>query len=142
MIKSNVVHIKPDGERTKLMEKKKETGNYVLEENMELGTVKIADEVVAMIAGLATTEVKGVAAMAGNVGNELLDKVGVRNLNKGVKVLVTGKKVRTDVAIYVQYGNNIPAVSQKVQEKVKTAIENMTGLEVTDVNVRIAGIAN
>lgn len=124
------------------MEKKKETGNYVLEENMELGTVKIADEVVAMIAGLATTEVKGVAAMAGNVGNELLDKVGVRNLNKGVKVLVTGKKVRTDVAIYVQYGNNIPAVSQKVQEKVKTAIENMTGLEVTDVNVRIAGIAN
>lgn len=142
MIKSNVVHIKSDGERTKLMEKKKETGNYVLEENMELGTVKIADEVVAMIAGLATTEVKGVAAMAGNVGNELLDKVGVRNLNKGVKVLVTGKKVRTDVAIYVQYGNNIPAVSQKVQEKVKTAIENMTGLEVTDVNVRIAGIAN
>lgn len=142
MIKSNVVHIKSDGERTKLMEKKKETGNYVLEENMELGTVKIADEVVAMIAGLATMEVKGVAAMAGNVGNELLDKVGVRNLNKGVKVLVTGKKVRTDVAIYVQYGNNIPAVSQKVQEKVKTAIENMTGLEVTDVNVRIAGIAN
>lgn len=142
MIKSNVVHIKSDGERTKLMEKKKETGNYVLEENMELGTVKIADEVVAMIAGLATTEVKGVAAMAGNVGNELLDKVGVRNINKGVKVLVTGKKVRTDVAIYVQYGNNIPAVSQKVQEKVKTAIENMTGLEVTDVNVRIAGIAN
>lgn len=142
MIKSNVVHIKSDGERTKLMEKKKETGNYVLEENMELGTVKIADEVVAMIAGLATMEVKGVAAMAGNVGNELLDKVGVRNLNKGVKVLVAGKKVRTDVAIFVQYGNNIPAVSQKVQEKVKTAIENMTGLEVTDVNVRIAGIAN
>lgn len=142
MIKSNVVHIKSDGERTKLMEKKKETGNYVLEENMELGTVKIADEVVAMIAGLATMEVKGVAAMAGNVGNELLDKVGVKNLNKGVKVLVAGKKVRTDVAIFVQYGNNIPAVSQKVQEKVKTAIENMTGLEVTDVNVRIAGIAN
>lgn len=122
------------------MEKKKETGNYVLEENMELGTVKIADEVVAMIAGLATMEVKGVAAMAGNVGNEILDKVGVRNLSKGVKVIVNGKRVRADVSVFVQYGNNIPAVSQKVQEKVKTAIENMTGLEVTDVNVRIAGV--
>lgn len=140
MIKSNVVHMKSDRERTGLMEKKKETGNYVLEENMELGTVKIADEVVAMIAGLATMEVKGVAAMAGNVGNEILDKVGVRNLSKGVKVIVTGKRVRADVSVFVQYGNNIPAVSQKVQEKVKTAIENMTGLEVTDVNVRIAGV--
>lgn len=140
MIKSNVVHMKSDRERTELMEKKKETGNYVLEENMELGTVKIADEVVAMIAGLATMEVKGVAAMAGNVGNEILDKVGVRNLSKGVKVIVNGKRVRADVSVFVQYGNNIPAVSQKVQEKVKTAIENMTGLEVTDVNVRIAGV--
>lgn len=123
------------------MEKKMESSNYVLEENMELGTVKIADDVVAMIAGLATMEAKGVASMAGNVGNELLDKVGVRNLNKGVKVLVNGKHVRADVAIYVEYGHHIPAVSQKVQEKVKTAIENMTGLEVTDVNVRIAGVS-
>ena len=112
----------------------------MLEEDINLGTVKIADDVVAMIAGLACMEVKGVSAMAGNVGNELLDRVGVKSLTKGVKVYVTGKKVKTDVALLVEYGYNIPAVSQKVQDKVKSAIENMTGLEVTDVNVRIAGV--
>ena len=117
-----------------------ENNNYVLEEDINLGTVKIADDVVAMIAGLACMEVEGVGAMAGNVGNELLDKVGVKSLTKGVKVYVTGKKVKTDVALLVEYGYNIPAVSQKVQDRVKSAIENMTGLEVTDVNVRIAGV--
>ena len=117
-----------------------ENNNYVLEEDINLGTVKIADDVVAMIAGLACMEVEGVGAMAGNVGNELLDKVGVKSLTKGVKVYVTGKKVKTDVALLVAYGYNIPAVSQKVQDRVKSAIENMTGLEVTDVNVRIAGV--
>ena len=117
-----------------------ENNNYVLEEDINLGTVKIADDVVAMIAGLACMEVKGVSAMAGTVGNELLDRVGVKSLTKGVKVYVTGKKVKTDVALLVEYGYNIPAVSQKVQDKVKSAIENMTGLEVTDVNVRIAGV--
>lgn len=117
-----------------------ENNNYVLEEGINLGTVKIADDVVAMIAGLACMEVEGVGAMAGNVGNELLDKVGVKSLTKGVKVYVTGKKVKTDVALLVEYGYNIPAVSQKVQDRVKSAIENMTGLEVTDVNVRIAGV--
>ena len=124
------------------MEKKMENNNYVLEEDINLGTVKIADDVVAMIAGLACMEVEGVGAMAGNVGNELLDKVGVKSsLTKGVKVYVTGKKVKTDVALLVEYGYNIPAVSQKVQDRVKSAIENMTGLEVTDVNVRIAGVS-
>ena len=122
------------------MEKKMENNNYVLEEDINLGTVKIADDVVAMIVGLACMEVEGVGAMAGNVGNELLDKVGVKSLTKGVKVYVTGKKVKTDVALLVEYGYNIPAVSQKVQDRVKSAIENMTGLEVTDVNVRIAGV--
>ena len=123
------------------MEKKIENNNYVLEEDINLGTVKIADDVVAMIAGLACMEVEGVSAMAGNVGNELLDKVGVKSsLTRGVKVYVTGKKWKTDVALLLEYGYNIPAVSQKVQDRVKSAIENMTGLEVTDVNVRIAGI--
>ena len=117
-----------------------ERADYELKEDDSLGSVKIADDVVAMIAGLACMEVKGVSDMAGNVGNELLDRVGVKSLTKGVKVYVTGKKVKTDVALLVEYGYNIPAVSQKVQDKVKSAIENMTGLEVTDVNVRIAGV--
>ncbi|MDO4303938.1 MAG: Asp23/Gls24 family envelope stress response protein [Bacillota bacterium] len=122
------------------MEKTFEQNTYVLQEDEDLGTVKIADDVVAMIAGLAATEVKGVAAMAGNISNELLNKMGVKNLAKGVKVEVIGKRVKAELALIIEYGYNIPAVSQKVQEKVKTTIESMTGLEVSDVDVRIAGV--
>ena len=122
------------------MEKSVEQNTYVLQENDELGTVKIADDVVAVIAGLAATEVKGVASMAGKISNELMSKMGVKNLAKGVKVEMIGKSVRADLNLIVEYGYNIPAVSQKVQEKVKSTIENMTGLEVTDVNIRIAGV--
>jgi len=122
------------------MEKTFEQNTYVLQEDEDLGTVKIADDVVAMIAGLAATEVKGVAAMAGNISNELLNKMGVKNLAKGVKVEVIGKRVKAELALIIEYGYNIPAVSQKEQEKVKTTIESMTGLEVSDVDVRIAGV--
>lgn len=122
------------------MEKELDKSTYVLQEDENIGTVKIADDVVAMIAGIAATEVDGVAAMAGNVPNEFMSKVGVKNLRKGVKVEVIQKKVRVDLGLMMEYGYNIPATSQKVQEKVKSAIENMTGLEVSDVNIRIAGI--
>ena len=114
------------------MEKTFEQNTSILQENEELGTVKIADDVVAMIAGLAATEVQGVAAMAGNISNELMSKMGVKNLAKGVKVEVMGKRVKTELALIIEYGHNIPAVSQRVQEKVKSTIENMTGLEVSD----------
>ena len=122
------------------MEKALEQNTYVLQESEELGTVKIADDVVAVIAGLAATEVEGVVSMSGNISKELMSKMGVKNLAKGVKVDVFNKEVKVDLALIVAYGYNIPAVSQKVQEKVKTTIENMTGLNVTDVNVRIAGV--
>ncbi len=111
-----------------------------LEEKEGIGTVKIADDVVAMIAGLAATEVEGVCAMAGNITNELMSKVGVKKLTKGVKVDVIGQEVTVDLAVMMEYGFNIPITCQKVQEKVKTAIENMTGLHVTCVNIRIAGV--
>ena len=117
-----------------------EINNYVLREDVDFGTVKIADDVVAMIAGIAATEVEGVHGMAGNVGRDLLSKVGIRNLNKGVKVFVDTNRVKADLAIVIDYGYSIPTVSQKVQEKVKSTIESMTGLCVTDVNVRIAGV--
>ena len=122
------------------MEKTNEQNTYVLQEDEDLGTVKIADDVVAMIAGLAATEVDGVAAMAGNITNDLMSKMGVKNLAKGVKVEVIGKRVKADLALVVEYGYNIPVVSQKVHEKVKSTIENMTGLEVSDVDIRIAGV--
>lgn len=122
------------------MEQELNKNSYALQENEELGSVKIADDVVAMIAALAATEVEGVAAMSGNMTNELLSRVGVKNAAKGTRVEVLQKKVKVDLAITIEYGFNIPATCQRVQAKVKNAVENMTGLEVTDVNIRIAGI--
>lgn len=113
---------------------------YVLQEDESIGSVKIADDVVASIASLATREVDGVSAMAGNVTGELMSKVGIRNMQKGVRVDILDGNVTVDLAVTVEYGYNIPATCQRVQSKVKTAIENMTGLSVTDVNIRIAGV--
>ena len=106
----------------------------------KLGEVKIADEVVAIIAGLAATEVDGVSSMAGNITNELVSKLGMKNLSKGIRVEVAEGVVKVAVALNIAYGYAIPDVSLKVQERVKNAIENMTGLEVSGVNVRIAAV--
>ena len=122
------------------MEKDFNRSTYVLLEEEKKGTIHVADDVVAIIAGLAATEVKGVAAMAGNITNELMSKVGRKNLAKGVKVSVNGKRVKVALAIMMEYGYNIPGTCSKVQEKVKSTIENMTGLTVTDVDIRIASV--
>ena len=105
-----------------------------------LGEVKIADEVVAIIAALAATEVEGVASMAGNITNELIGKLGMKNLSKGVKVDVLEGIVTVSLALNLKYNYSIVEVSARVQEKVKNAIENMTGLEVADVNIKVAGV--
>lgn len=113
---------------------------HKLYEKDKIGEVQIADEVVAIIAGLAATEVDGVDSMAGNIPNELVSKLGMKNLGKGVKVTVTEEHVSVDLSLNIKYGYGIPAVSEKVQERVKTAIENMTGLIVLEVNIKIAGV--
>ena len=113
---------------------------HKLYEKEKIGEVQIADEVGAIIAGLAATEVEGVDSMAGNITNELVGKLGMKNLSKGVKVDVTEEHVSADLSLNIRYGYNIPSVSEQVQEKVSTAIENMTGLTVLDVNVKIAGV--
>ena len=113
---------------------------HKLYEKDKIGEVQIADEVVAIIAGLAATEVEGVDSMAGNITNELVGKLGMKNLSKGVKVDVTEEHVSVDLSLNIRYGYSIPSVSEQVQEKVSTAIENMTGLTVLDVNVKIAGV--
>ena len=110
-------------------------------EEKKIGEVQIADEVVAIIAGLAATEVEGVASMAGNITNELVGRLGMKNLSKGVKVDVTEDHVSVDISLNIRFGYNIPQVSETVQEKVRNAIESMTGLTVLDVNVRIAGVS-
>lgn len=122
------------------MEKEIDKNALILKEDETLGSVQIADDVVAMIASLAATEVEGVSAMTGNITNELMSRVGVKNLTKGVKVDVQGENVKVDLTVILEYGYNIPATCQKVQTKVKGAIENMTGLNCSDVNIRIAGI--
>ncbi len=113
---------------------------YTICDNQSVGKVQIADEVVAIIAGLAATEVKGVAAMAGNITNELVGKLGMKNLSKGVKIDVLDEVVSVDMDLILQYGYNIPDTCKKVQDRVKTAIENMTGLQVSDVNISIASV--
>ena len=122
------------------MEKDYNRNTYVLQDDDNKGTIQIADDVVAVIAGLAATEVKGVAAMAGNITNEIMSKVGRKNLSKGVKISVSGKHVKIALAIMMEYGYNIPGTCSKVQDRVKTAVENMTGLTVTDVDIRIASV--
>ena len=109
-------------------------------DNESTGEVQIADDVVATIAGLAATEVEGVYAMCGNLTNELVGKLGVKNLSKGVKVVVEDGEVFAELAITVDYGVDVVDVAKTVQNKVKVAIENMTGLEVMAVNVKIAGV--
>lgn len=123
------------------MSKEQENRNNVkIYESSNIGEVQIADEVVAIIAGLAATEVKGVAGLVGNVSNEIISKLGKKNLAKGVKVDVTESAVTVDMSLVLDYGYSIPKTCVQVQERVKSAIENMTGLTVEEVNVRIAGV--
>lgn len=119
---------------------KEEKKTYTIKSDENLGEVKIADEVVAIIAGLAAMEVEGVSSMAGNATRELIAKLGMKSLSKGVKVDVLDGIVTVTLALNMSYGYSIKDITAEVQEKVKAAIENMTGLEVADVNIRVAGV--
>lgn len=122
------------------MEKETDNRAVILKEEENVGVVQIADDVVAMIASLAATEVEGVSAMAGNISNALMSRVGAKKLTRGVRVVVSEGSVRVDLAVTMEYGYNIPATCGQVQAKVKAAIENMTGLTCRGVNIRIAGV--
>ncbi len=104
------------------------------------GQIRVADEVIAICAGLAATEVEGVSSMAGNITNEIISKLGAKNLSKGVRVELEENSLNIALSLNIAYGFNIPEVSAKVQEKVKTTVENMTGLTVNQVNVKIATV--
>ena len=113
---------------------------YTIETNGQIGEVQIADEVVAVIAGIAAMEVDGVSSMAGNATKELVAKLGKKTLSKGVKVDVLEGTVTVDISLNLQYGKNIKKTTEKVQERVKASVENMTGLTVADINVHVAGV--
>lgn len=102
--------------------------------------VLISKEVIAKIAAIAALEVEGVSAMGNNMTSEILGKVGMRHLLRNVKVEYVSDELTIDLAVTLDYGVNIPGTSQAVQARVKQTVENMTGLKVADVNVRIAGI--
>ncbi len=108
--------------------------------NNKKGSIKIADDVVGVIAGLAATEVEGVAGMSGGIVGGIAELLGHKNLSKGVKVEVGAKEASIDLFMIVNYGVRIPEVAWNVQENVKKAVENMTGLSVVKVNIHIQGV--
>lgn len=110
------------------------------EEIVQNGQIKIADEVVGIISGLAATDVKGVAGMSGGIAGGIAEILGRRNLSKGVKVQVGETDTAIDLYIIVEYGAKIPEVAWKIQEGVKDAVETMTGLNVVEVNIHIQGV--
>lgn len=111
-----------------------------ISQELEFGTIKISDDVVAVIAGLAATEVPGVAGMSGGVVNGITEMLGRKNLSKGVKVQVNEKEAIVDLYIVVDYGVRIPEIAWNVQENVKKAIESMTGLKAAEVNIHVQGV--
>ncbi len=104
------------------------------------GTIKIANEVVGIIAGLAATEIEGIAGMSGGFAGGIADMLGRKNLAKGVKVEVGEREAAVDLFVVVEYGVRVPEVAWKAQENVKRAIESMTGLAVVEVNVHVQGV--
>lgn len=111
-----------------------------IHEKAEIGEVHIANEVVAIIAGLAATEVEGVAGMLGTLTGDLVELLGKKNLSKGVHVEVTEDSISLELSLIVTFGACIPEVSKNVQEKVKNAVETMTGLTVDNIDIKIAGV--
>jgi uncharacterized alkaline shock family protein YloU len=106
----------------------------------DYGKVTFADEVIAIIAGLAATEISGVAGMSGGLAGGIVEMLGRKNLSKGVKVEVGDKETAIDLFIVAEYGVRIPEMAWNIQENVKKAVENMTGLEVKEVNIHIQGV--
>ena len=125
-----------------------EEENKILEEINEQEEVKtenegiqIANDVIAVIAGVAVSEVQGVAGMAGGFAGGITEVLsGRKNLAKGIKVEVTENKTKIDVNIIVEYGSRIPEIAFEIQNRVKKAVESMTGLKVEEVNVHVQGV--
>ena len=116
--------------------------NIQIEGNKSFGDVVIANEVLAIIAGIAATEVEGVHSMDGGWSGDFISKLGIKDLARGVKVQVREGEVKVDLSLNMEYGYAIPKVSNLVQDKVSASINNMTGLNVSEVNIRISGVVN
>ena len=126
----------------KLENRKQRTDAELDEENLEdYGDIRIADEVISIVASLAAQEVPGVLGMSGGLTDGINRFLGKENASKGVRLKFEGKTVNANVYINVEYGSCIPEIALEVQEKVKEAIEAMTGYEVQFVDVNVEGVA-
>lgn len=120
---------------------KKEVKSEEIALSTDNNQIKIADDVVAVIAGVAVAEVPGVADMAGGFAGGITEVLsGKKNLAKGIKAEIGEKDTKIDVSIIVEYGVRIPDVAFEIQNRVKKAVETMTGLNVTEVNVHVQGV--
>lgn len=115
-------------------------GKYKVQTPGGEGFIQVADDVVTAIAGLAVTEVDGVACLTGGITREVIAKLGKKNLARGIRVTYEEEGLRVDVSMEIRFGYNIVEVSKNIQEKVKSTLQTMTGLNCAVVNVRISGI--
>jgi uncharacterized alkaline shock family protein YloU len=126
-------------EEEKVLENKQEESTQDLKET-EVNGIKISEDVVSIIAGMAAAEVPGVAGMSGGIVGGISEMLGKKNFSKGVKVQVGEKETAIDLFIIVEYGCRIPDIAWEIQNKVKNAVENMTGLKVVEVNIHVQGV--
>ena len=123
------------------VEKVEETGSETESVEIENEGIQISEDVVAVIAGKAVSDVPGVYGMAGGFAGGISEVFsGKKNLSKGIKVNVEGKTALIDVNIIVEYGSRIPDVAYEIQNRVKKSVESMTGLKVEEVNVHVQGV--
>ena len=108
----------------------------------ELGNIHISEEVLAAITAAAALDVEGVSGLAANLGSDIAELLGKKNLAKGVHVRMEDDKVEVELSVLMGYGHTIPEIGRAIQDGVKSAIESMTGLEVSVVNVSVSGISS
>lgn len=118
-----------------------EQNNQLVITGSSIGSIKISDEVVKIIAGIAAMEIKGVSGMSGGIAGGIAEKLGRKNMSKGVKAEVGAKEATIDVFVIIEYGMPIKDVASQIQIKVKKAVESMTGLRVREVNVNVQGVS-
>jgi len=123
-------------------EPEEESEEAAEEEKGFTSDVKIAGDVVATIVALAATEIEGISYMQGNINNELVGKLGMKNLTKGVTIRFEedGTSVYVEISVVMKYGYSIPKVCKAAQDRIKAAIENMAGLKVSNININIIGV--
>lgn len=122
------------------MNKEEKKNRFTIPTEKGIGEVVISEEVIATIAALAAVEVKGVVSMVGTMPNEIVERLGMKKLSKGVKIEMVEDAVSIDLALNVSDTAVIPELSEEVQAKVKSAVENMTGYPVESVNIRVASV--